>query len=119
MRLLYHLAGRLSHRGAERRRALRVPNWYNSTHSGRRWLTVWQPDIDNVRHRERLALLVDPGSLQEFGKLEGAASYDEDGRLSAVTSAARVTGLCRINGRRTTLHWPGHAWWHSGQGGCE
>jgi acetyl-CoA carboxylase carboxyltransferase component len=86
---------------------------------------VWQPDIDDLRHRERLAeqmggpegierqrkrgkltirerlaLLVDPGSLQEFGKLEGGATYDEDGRLSSFTPAARVTGLCRINGRR-------------------
>ena len=90
---------------------------------------VWQPDVDEIKHRqylaeqmggpegierqhkrgkltnrERLALLVDPGSLQEFGKLEGASTYDENGELSAFTPSARVAGLCRINGRRVYVN---------------
>ena len=50
--------------------------------------------------RERIAALVDPGSLQEMGKLAGKATYDSDGRITAFTPSARVAGICTINGRR-------------------
>ena len=76
---------------------------------------TWQPEIDelNYRHeladqmggpegverqhqqgkltiRERLDLLVDPGSLQEMGKLQGRATYDADGKMVDFRPSAGV-----------------------------
>ncbi len=86
---------------------------------------VWQPEVDQLRHRhkivdqmggpegierqhkrgkltirERLEALVDPGSFQQMGKLQGSGRYDEDGALAEFVPASRVSGLCKINGRR-------------------
>jgi acetyl-CoA carboxylase carboxyltransferase component len=49
--------------------------------------------------RERIASLVDPGSLQEVGKLTGSGEYDDQGRLSRVTPAPYVMGIAHIDGR--------------------
>ena len=86
---------------------------------------VWQPEVDELKRRhamaeamggpegvarqrqrgkltvrERLDLLVDPGSFQQMGKLAGHAQYDADGNLTAFTPASRVRGVARVNGRR-------------------
>ncbi len=85
---------------------------------------TWQPEIDELqrRHtlaegmggpvgiarqrargkltvRERLALLVDPGTLREMGKLQGHATYADDGSLAGFTPAPRVRGVAKVNGR--------------------
>ena len=50
--------------------------------------------------RERIDALVDAGSFHEMGKLQGTPVYDDKGKLTDFTPAARVFGLCRLNGRR-------------------
>ena len=50
--------------------------------------------------RERIALLADPGSFDEMGKLQGSATYDERGELASFTPVSRVRGLAKVNGRR-------------------
>ncbi len=89
---------------------------------------VWQPEIDElnrrkkmaeqmggqrgieVQHergkftiRERLDLLADPGSFQEIGQLAGAATYDGD-ELVDVRPSNMVIGVCRLNGRKVVLN---------------
>jgi acetyl/propionyl-CoA carboxylase alpha subunit/acetyl-CoA carboxylase carboxyltransferase component len=49
--------------------------------------------------RERIDLLLDPGSFREVGSLAGFASYDEDGNVAAFTPANHVGGQGRIEGR--------------------
>jgi acetyl/propionyl-CoA carboxylase alpha subunit/acetyl-CoA carboxylase carboxyltransferase component len=49
--------------------------------------------------RERIDLLLDPGSFREVGSLAGFASYDEDGNVAAFTPANHVGGSGRIEGR--------------------
>ena len=88
----------------------------------------WQPEIDELqrRHtmaeamggpegiarqrlrgkltvRERLALLVDEGSFQEQGKLQGFAKYDDDGRLTGFLPTSHVKGIGKVNGRRVYI----------------
>ncbi len=50
--------------------------------------------------RERLDLLVDPGTFDEMGKLQGRATYDDQGALSGFTPVSSVRGLGKVNGRR-------------------
>jgi acetyl-CoA carboxylase carboxyltransferase component len=50
--------------------------------------------------RERVDLLVDSGSFQQMGKLQGEGVYDSDRRLVGFTPAASVRGIARVNGRR-------------------
>jgi acetyl-CoA carboxylase carboxyltransferase component len=84
----------------------------------------WQPEIDELRRRERLAeemggeervarqrsfgkmtvrdrvdALIDPGSLHEVGKIAGAASYGEDGAMESFRPANMVFGRAKIDGR--------------------
>src|SRR3974390_710631 len=49
--------------------------------------------------RERVDLLVDPGSFQETSTLAGAASWDDAGRLRSFRPMASGTGLANIGGR--------------------
>lgn len=88
---------------------------------------VWQPEIDELRHRrelaaqmggkegverqhsrgkltvrERIAALADPGSFQEVGGLAGAARYEDD-RLVSFTPANSVAGTCTLDGRKVAL----------------
>ncbi len=85
----------------------------------------WKPEIDELTHRhelaeqmggaqgvdrqhgqgkltirERLDLLVDPGTFEQMGKLQGGATYGDDGQLESFTPSARVRGMARVNGRR-------------------
>ena len=86
---------------------------------------VWQPEVDELqrRHkmaegmggaegierqrkrgkltvRERLALLADPGSFREMGKLQGQGTYHAEANLTDFTPIAQVSGLAKVNGRR-------------------
>jgi acetyl-CoA carboxylase carboxyltransferase component len=84
----------------------------------------WQPELDELRARERLALemggtdkvarqhaggrltireritgLVDPGSFREIGKLSGKGTYDERGQLVSFMPANRISGRAMLDGR--------------------
>lgn len=52
--------------------------------------------------RERIDLLLDPGSFREVGSLAGFASYDEHGEIADFTPANHVGGWGEIE-RRTTI----------------
>lgn len=62
-------------------------------HHGRGKLTV----------RERLALLVDDGSLREFGMLAGQATYDERDELEHFTPKGEVNAIAAIEGRKVVI----------------
>ncbi|MEZ5264532.1 MAG: carboxyl transferase domain-containing protein [Acidimicrobiales bacterium] len=53
--------------------------------------------------RERLALLVDPGSLREFGALTGRGTYDEQNRLVSFLPKGEVNAMARIDGRKVVV----------------
>ncbi|MBE1531634.1 carboxyl transferase domain-containing protein [Actinomadura algeriensis] len=53
--------------------------------------------------RERIGLLVDPGSFAEIGSLTGFAEHDGDGRLTSLLPANFVAGTARIDGRKIVL----------------
>jgi methylmalonyl-CoA decarboxylase subunit alpha len=53
--------------------------------------------------RERLDLLLDPGSLREFRTLVGAAHYDEHGQLTSFTPKGSVEGFGAIGGRKVVV----------------
>src|SRR5437763_12374476 len=84
----------------------------------------WQPEIDDLRRREEMArrmggpdkikrqhdggkltvreridLLLDPGSFHEIGALAGRAQYGADGELQTFQPANFVFGRGRIGGR--------------------
>jgi acetyl-CoA carboxylase carboxyltransferase component len=84
----------------------------------------WQPELDELRIRERLARemggpdkverqhaggrltireridrLVDAGSFREIGAIAGTGSYDAQGRLTAFTPSNRISGRALIDGR--------------------
>jgi acetyl-CoA carboxylase carboxyltransferase component len=85
---------------------------------------TWQPELDDLRQREKLALamggpdkikrqhdggrltvrervtgLVDPGSFHEIGAIAGKAAYDAEDRLSEFTPSNCVMGRATIDGR--------------------
>jgi len=89
---------------------------------------VWQPEIDELKHRqqlahqmggkegierqhshgkltvrERIAALADPGSFQEIGEIAGTARYEDD-KLVAFTPGNYVQGVCKINGRNVVIN---------------
>lgn len=88
----------------------------------------WQPELDELRRREKLArelggadkierqhrggrltvreridALADPGSFHEVGALAGRAQYDADGKLAAFTPSNRVMGRALIGGRPVVI----------------
>jgi len=88
---------------------------------------VWQPEIDELERRRRLAeqmggpesiarqhshgkltvrerisALADPGSFQEIGVLAGSATYKDD-KLVVFTPANSVAGLCTLDGRKVVI----------------
>ncbi len=90
---------------------------------------VWEPEVEQIRLRhqfadkggepervarqhsqgkltvrERIALLADPGSFQEIGKLGGTPTYDDDGKLVDFMPKGLVVGKCRIDGRKVILN---------------
>ena len=85
---------------------------------------VWQPEIEELERRKRLAkrmggeeriarqhserkltvrervdTLLDPGTFFEIGELAGYGEYDEDRTLTGFTPSPYVTGLGRVNGQ--------------------
>ena len=90
---------------------------------------VWQPELDELEHRKRLAaqmggeenvarqhskgkltvrerieLLADPGSFEEIGGLSGTGTYDDNQKLTAFLPSAEVVGICKLNGRKVVLN---------------
>lgn len=88
----------------------------------------WQPELDELHKREKLARqmggadkverqkkggrltireridwLADPGSFREIGALAGKAEYDEQGRLKSFLPANRITGRATIDGRPVVI----------------
>ena len=86
--------------------------------------TGWQPELDELHLRERLAhemggadkvarqhaggrltireridQLVDAGTFRELGAIAGKGSYDAQGRLTAFTPSNRITGRAMLDGR--------------------
>src|SRR5687768_8752645 len=84
----------------------------------------WQPELDELRARERMARemggadkverqhaggrltvreridrLIDKGSFHEIGAIAGKAEYDASGKLTALTPANCVMGRASIDGR--------------------
>src|SRR2546421_4566410 len=57
-----------------------------------------QHDAGKLTVRERIDVLVDPGSFHEVGGLTGRAEYD-DGQLASFTPANFVMGRARVDGR--------------------
>src|SRR3954452_17546778 len=53
--------------------------------------------------RERLPLLADPGSFQQFNSLRGESRYDDDGQLVGVLPDGKVEGTCRIDDRKVVV----------------
>lgn len=89
---------------------------------------VWQSEVDELKYRQqlaeemggpegverqhsqgkltirqRIAILADPESFREIGKIAGAARYDGD-KLVSFTPGNSVVGLCTINGRKVFLN---------------
>ena len=90
---------------------------------------VWQPEIDELKHRknlaaqmggekgiayqhsrgkltvrERIAALADPDSFDEIGGLTGVGTYNEDQELESFKPAPFVVGTCRLDGRTVILN---------------
>ena len=53
--------------------------------------------------RERVDGLVDPGTFHEIGSVTGAASYDEEGRLTGLRPANFIYGRGDLDGRRVVV----------------
>ena len=53
--------------------------------------------------RERIDLLLDPGSFREVGSLAGFASYDADGAVAAFTPANHVGGWGAVDARTVVV----------------
>jgi acetyl/propionyl-CoA carboxylase alpha subunit/acetyl-CoA carboxylase carboxyltransferase component len=64
---------------------------------------VRQRNRGKLTCRERIDLLLDPGSFREVGSVAGFASYDADGEISAFTPANSVGGHGRIDGRAAVV----------------
>ncbi len=89
---------------------------------------VWQPEIDELKHRkhlaeqmggeegvaqhhargrltvrERIAGIADPGSFREIGVLAGAGTYGDDQQLTGFTPLAEVVGVCSLDGRKVVI----------------
>ena len=85
---------------------------------------TWQPEIEEMRRRrklaeamggsekvarqhsrgkldarQRIAGLVDPGSFREIGKIAGKGHYDENGKLTGLSPSNLIYGRANIDGR--------------------
>ena len=113
-------AGENRARGGGAGESTRMPN----DDGARGNIKGWQPELDELRARERLARamggadkvrrqheggrltirerieeLVDPGSLREVGAIAGVAGYDADNRLQTFIPSNRISGRATIDGR--------------------
>ncbi|OAI42157.1 hypothetical protein AYO38_03165 [bacterium SCGC AG-212-C10] len=57
-----------------------------------------QHDGGKLTVRERIEMLVDPGSFEEIGGLAGAGEYS-DGKLTGFTASSYVGGTAKVDGR--------------------
>ncbi|HXQ16729.1 MAG TPA: carboxyl transferase domain-containing protein [Caulobacteraceae bacterium] len=64
---------------------------------------VRQRNRGKLTCRERIDLLLDPGSFHEIGSIAGFASYDENGQIADFTPASHVGGWGRIDGRTAVV----------------
>ncbi|WP_293906353.1 carboxyl transferase domain-containing protein [Phenylobacterium sp.] len=64
---------------------------------------VRQRSRGKLNCRERIDLLLDPGSFREVGSLAGFASYDADGGVADFTPANHVGGWGQVEGRRVVV----------------
>ncbi len=64
---------------------------------------VRQRSRGKLNCRERIALLLDPGSFREVGSIAGFASYDEAGDIAAFTPANMVGGWGNIDSRQAVV----------------
>ena len=64
---------------------------------------VRQRNRGKLTCRERIDLLLDPGSFREIGSLAGFASYDDEGRVADFTPANHVGGWGKIEGRTVVV----------------
>src|SRR5579872_421099 len=53
--------------------------------------------------RERIELLLDPGSFREVGSIAGFASYDDEGRIAEFTPSNHIGGWGKIEGRQAIV----------------
>jgi acetyl-CoA carboxylase carboxyltransferase component len=53
--------------------------------------------------RERIDGIVDAGSFLEFGSIAGKGKYSADGELETLTPSTQVTGLARIEGKKSVV----------------
>ncbi|BCW87979.1 Propionyl-CoA carboxylase beta chain [Alphaproteobacteria bacterium SO-S41] len=53
--------------------------------------------------RERIAKLIDQDSLHEIGAIAGKATYDADGKLTALSPPSTVFGRAKIDGRTVVI----------------
>ncbi len=63
-----------------------------------------QHDRGKLTARERIEILVDPGSFSELGSFVGTTSRRIDGRLPEAPCDGAVIGTGRVNGRLTMVH---------------
>jgi acetyl/propionyl-CoA carboxylase alpha subunit/acetyl-CoA carboxylase carboxyltransferase component len=64
---------------------------------------VRQRNRGKLTCRERIDLLLDPGSFREVGSIAGFASYDAEGRIADFTPANHVGGWGEIAGRTAVV----------------
>ena len=62
-----------------------------------------QHDAGRLTVRERIDLLLDPGSFHEIGALAGRAKYGADGEMQSFQPANFVFGRGRIDGRSVVV----------------
>ncbi len=52
---------------------------------------------------ERIELLADEGTFDQYGAFRGTATYDEDGNLTHVLPSGKIEGECRVEGRKVMV----------------
>ena len=62
-----------------------------------------QKDSGRLNVRERIDLLLDPGSFRELGSITGTAFHDDDGALSGFMPANCIFGRGEISGRKIVV----------------
>ena len=61
--------------------------------------------------RERIDMLLDPGSFREQGKMAGSAFLDDDGEVDEFVPANYVLGMGEVEGRRVAVGGVGGPYW--------
>jgi acetyl/propionyl-CoA carboxylase alpha subunit/acetyl-CoA carboxylase carboxyltransferase component len=64
---------------------------------------VRQRNRGKLTCRERIDLVLDPGSFREVGSLAGFASYDHDGHIADFTPSNHIGGWGKIEGRQAVV----------------